>query len=148
MSMDREFFETTYEGYTLRVDRSCLYSMEEVWIRHDGDLAVVGITDYLQMVSGEATFVDLPELGAILEKDEEAADIGMDGVSVGVKAPVSGTVVEINEDLESNPENVNSDAYGKGWLFKLEPANWEDDIAELLFPDAYLPVMLEKLSKR
>ncbi|MBP1917924.1 glycine cleavage system protein H [Youngiibacter multivorans] len=145
--MDREFFETTYEGYNLRVDRSCLYSMDEVWVRHDGELAIVGITDYLQMTSGEATFVDLPALGAILEKDEEAASIGMDGAAVSVKVPVSGTVVEINEDLESSPDLVNSDAYGKGWLFKLEPGNWDDDIAELLFPDAYLPVMLENLSK-
>ncbi|MBW8381188.1 MAG: glycine cleavage system protein H, partial [Youngiibacter sp.] len=111
--MDREFFETTYEGYNLRVDRSCLYSMDEIWVRHDGELAIVGITDYLQMTSGEATFVDLPALGSIVEKDEEAANIGMDGAAIGVRVPVSCTVVEINEDLESSPDLVNSDAYGK-----------------------------------
>jgi glycine cleavage system H protein len=97
-----------------------LYSKEHEWVKLDGDVATVGVTDYAQSSLGDIVFVELPRVGATLEQ------FGSIGVIESVKAvsdvytPVGGEVVEINDQIEGDPSLVNREPFGGGWLFKVK----------------------------
>ena len=112
------------------------FTRAHCWIRLEGGLAVVGITDYAQEQMSELTFVELPEVGEQVEAEDEVAVVESVKAANDVFAPVAGTVVAVNEALLEQPELVNQDPFGKGWLFKLKPAD-PADLDELLDADAY-----------
>ncbi len=95
------------------------YTETHEWIKLEDGVAVVGITDYAQEALGDITFVDLPDPDQELEQDQECAVIESVKAATDIYAPLSGNVSEINEALEANPETVNEDPYGEGWLFKI-----------------------------
>ncbi len=95
------------------------YSKEHEWVRVDGDVAVVGISDYAQAQLGDVVFVELPEIGQRLAKDGEAAVVESVKAASEVYAPLSGEVVEVNEALVDEPELVNFAPTGDGWFFKI-----------------------------
>lgn len=99
------------------------YTKEHEWIRVDGDVAVVGISDYAQKQLGEIVFVELPETGKKLDKGSEAAVIESVKAASEVYAPASGAVTEANGALGDDPGKVNADATGDGWLFKMSLGN-------------------------
>lgn len=96
------------------------YTEEHEWIGADGDHYVVGITDYAQDQLGDITYVELPEIGRRVAQGEETAVVESVKAASDIYAPVDGTVVEVNESLESAPEKINQEPYGEGWLFKLK----------------------------
>src|SRR5437762_12585564 len=96
------------------------FTKDHEWVRLDGDLAVVGITDYAQSQLGDVVYVELPEIGRRVEKGKEAAVVESVKAASEVYAPVSGEVVEVNDALSSEPALVNSDAAGKAWFFKMK----------------------------
>lgn len=96
------------------------YTEEHEWIGELGGQYVVGITDYAQSQLGDITYVELPEVGRSIEAGEEAAVVESVKAASDIYAPVSGTISEVNETLESRPELINKDPYGNGWFFKLE----------------------------
>ena len=95
------------------------YTRDHEWVRVDGDLAVVGISDYAQSQLGDVVYVELPEIGRRVEQGEEAAVVESVKAASEVYAPVSGEVVEINEALAADPARVNADPIGEGWFIKL-----------------------------
>ena len=95
------------------------FTRDHEWVRLDGDLAIVGITDYAQSQLGDVVYVELPEIGRRVEKGKEAAVVESVKAASEVYAPVSGEVAEINETLTGDPAKVNADAMGEGWFFKL-----------------------------
>ena len=95
------------------------FTKDHEWVRLDGDLAIVGITDSAQSQLGDVVYVELPEIGRRVEKGKEAAVVESVKAASEVYAPVSGEVVEINETLTGDPAKVNADAMGEGWFFKL-----------------------------
>jgi glycine cleavage system H protein len=95
------------------------YTKDHEWIRVDGDLAVVGITDYAQSQLGDVVYVELPEIGRRVEQGKEAAVVESVKAASEVYAPVSGEVVEVNEALAGDPARVNADPIGEGWFIKL-----------------------------
>ena len=95
------------------------FTRDHEWVRLDGDLAIVGITDYAQSQLGDIVYVELPEIGRRVEKGKEAAVVESVKAASEVYAPVSGEVAEINETLTGDPAKVNADAMGEGWFFKL-----------------------------
>lgn len=95
------------------------FTRDHEWVRLDGDLAVVGITDYAQSQLGDVVYVELPEIGRRVEKGKEAAVVESVKAASEVYAPVSGEVVAVNEVLSGEPGRVNADAMGEGWFFKL-----------------------------
>ncbi len=104
------------------------YARTHEWARLEEDGTVtVGITDHAQSALGDVVFVEQPEVGAQVAAQEEAGVVESVKAASDIYAPVSGTVVAVNEDLEDAPENVNEDPYGDGWFFRLEP----DDAADL-----------------
>jgi glycine cleavage system H protein len=95
------------------------YTRDHEWVRVEGDLAVVGISDYAQSQLGDVVYVELPEIGRRVEQGKEAAVVESVKAASEVYAPVSGEVVEINEALAGDPARVNADPIGEGWFIKL-----------------------------
>ncbi|HVH74344.1 MAG TPA: glycine cleavage system protein GcvH [Stellaceae bacterium] len=99
------------------------FTKDHEWIRLDGDIAVVGITDYAQSQLGDVVYVELPEIGRRVEKGKEAAVVESVKAASEVYAPVSGEVVETNAAIAAEPAKVNADAEGEGWFIKLKLAD-------------------------
>jgi glycine cleavage system H protein len=102
------------------------YSKEHLWVRLEGDRAVIGITDYAQAELGNITVVELPDTGEDLEQDDSFGSIEARKTVAELYAPLSGTVVEVNTELGSSPEFVNDDPYDGGWLVVIEIADAEE----------------------
>lgn len=96
-----------------------LYTQDHEWLRLDGDVATVGITDFAQSQLGDVVFVEVPEAGRALTKGKDAAVVESVKAASEVYAPVSGTVVEGNQAVADDPSLVNSAAQGDGWFFKM-----------------------------
>jgi len=96
------------------------YHREHAWVRVEGKKATIGITDYAQQQLGDIVYVDLPEMDTEVDGESELCEIESTKATSPVVSPVSGTVVEVNEDLADSPEIINEDPYGNGWLVVLE----------------------------
>ena len=107
------------------------YSPEHEWVRVDGSHAVVGITDFAQDALGDVVYVQLPDTGLQVVANASIAEIESTKSVSEVYSPVSGRVVEVNQTLEDQPEQVNTDPYGTGWIFAVE-------LAELSEPDGLM----------
>ena len=116
------------------------YTNEHEWIRVEGDIAYVGITDYAQEQLGDIVFVDIPTVGETLDANETFGTIEVVKTISDLFLPVAGEVLEQNESLEENPELVNKDPYGEGLLIKMKPADIKD-IDDLLDAEAYKAVV-------
>jgi glycine cleavage system H protein len=112
------------------------YTETHEWIRSDGEIATVGITDFAQDSLGDIVFLELPEAGTVFQQGETVGVVESVKTVSDILAPVSGEIREVNSGLESNPESVNKDPYGKGWLFKISLAN-ADEITSLLSSSDY-----------
>lgn len=95
------------------------FTEEHEWLRAEGDVFVVGVTDYAAEQLGDVVFVELPEEGAEVKKDDEIVVIESVKVASDIKAPVDGTIVAVNEKLADSPALVNEDPHGGGWFFKM-----------------------------
>jgi glycine cleavage system H protein len=100
-----------------------LFTSDHEWLRIDGDVATIGITDYAQSQLGDVVFVELPKIGRQLKQAEAAAVVESVKAASDVYAPVSGEVLEVNESVVAEPALVNSDAGGRAWFFKLRIAD-------------------------
>jgi glycine cleavage system H protein len=137
-----EYLEITADKFTFRVATDRLYSPEGVWIlpQPDSTRVRVGLADYLQQHNGDVAFANVKP-GARLAAGNLFAEIETIKAMVEVHAPVSGTIVEVNAALSTNPELINQAPYEAGWLAAIEPAAWEEERSKLLGPAAYLAVM-------
>ena len=95
------------------------YTKDHEWVRQEGDLAVIGITDYAQSQLGDVVYVELPEPGRHVEQGKEAAVVESAKAASEVYAPVTGEVVAVNDDIVADPAKVNADAMGEGWFIKI-----------------------------
>ncbi|MBA4790849.1 MAG: glycine cleavage system protein GcvH [Pseudomonadota bacterium] len=112
------------------------YSKDHEYVRVEGDVAVVGISDYAQSQLGDVVFVELPEVGKAVSQGKEAAVVESVKAASEVYAPVSGEVVEVNDALEAAPATVNEDAEGAGWFVKLRLSN-PSELDGLMTAEAY-----------
>ena len=99
------------------------FTREHEWIRIDGDVGTIGITDYAQQQLGDVVFVELPEIGKKVKAGGEAAVVESVKAASEIYAPASGEVVEVNEALQDEPAKVNADAMAGGWFFKIKMAD-------------------------
>jgi glycine cleavage system H protein len=113
-----------------------LFTSDHEWLRIDGDVATIGITDYAQSQLGDVVFVELPKLGRALKQAEAAAVVESVKAASDVYAPISGEVVEVNDALTTEPALVNSDAAGKAWFFKVKIAD-RNELGGLMDEAAY-----------
>jgi glycine cleavage system H protein len=99
------------------------FSKDHEWVRMDGDVAVIGITDFAQKALGDVVYVELPKVGNKVEQGKQAAVVESVKAASEVYAPLSGEITAINDALVDNPGDVNADPTGKGWFFKLKPSD-------------------------
>jgi glycine cleavage system H protein len=112
------------------------YAKSHEYVNVEGDIATIGITDYAQKELGDVVFVELPQVGTQLEANEELGSIESVKAVSELFAPVSGEVLEVNEDLAEKPELVNTDPWGDGWMIKVKMSN-PDDLEELMSAEEY-----------
>jgi glycine cleavage system H protein len=119
-----------------------LYTKEHEWLRQEADGSVtVGITEHAATALGDLVYVELPEVGQDCESGGEMAVVESVKAASDVYAPVSGSVVAVNEDLADEPEKINADPYGDGWIVRMEGADLDD--GELMSPDEYQQLLDE-----
>lgn len=123
-----------YWGMNIPTDLK--YTKDHEWIRIEGDTAVVGITDFAQGELGDIVFVEVETEGETLDREETFGSVEAVKTVSDLFMPVSGEVEAFNEEIESNPELVNEDPYGKGWMVKIKISD-DSELADLLDADAY-----------
>ncbi len=119
-----------------------LYTESDEWVRVDGDMATVGVTDYAQKKLKDIVGVELPEPGDHVSRGDPVAVVESIKAAADVYAPLTGEITEVNEELYDAPELINQDPYGKGWLFKIRIEN-KEELDNLLNHEAYV----EKIKK-
>jgi glycine cleavage system H protein len=112
------------------------YSTDHEWVRVEEGRVRIGITDYAQDALGDVVFVELPVLGAQVERGASCSEVESTKSVSEIYAPVSGTIAEVNADLTDNPERLNDDPYGEGWICVIEPAD-PAQLDELLDAEGY-----------
>ena len=105
---------------------SLYFTKDHEWIRLDGEVATVGISEHAQNALGDIVFAEVPDSGKQLKKGDDAAVVESVKAASDIYAPLGGEVVEVNPEVEADPSLVNTDPYGKGWIFKLRVKNAED----------------------
>lgn len=117
------------------------YTKDHEWVRIEGDTATFGISDHAQEALGDIVFVELPEIGRTIDAGEAYAVVESVKAVSDVYAPVAGEVIEVNEMLEGEPEKVNTDAYGSGWIAKIKISG--EASLELMSDDEYTTFLEE-----
>ncbi len=112
------------------------YRASHEWVRVEGGIATIGITDHAQAAMGDLVYVELPDVGQTVAAGDEAGVVESVKAASDIYAPISGEIVAINDLLEGEPEKVNGDCYGEGWLFKIKIAD-EAELETLLTADEY-----------
>ncbi len=126
-----------YKQFTImNIPSNLKYTKDHEWVSLEGDIATVGITDFAQKELGDIVYVEVETLDQTLEKDEVFGTVEAVKTVSDLFLPLSGEIIEFNEELEASPESVNTDPYGAGWMVKVKVSN-PSDFDNLLSSDAY-----------
>ena len=120
----------------MNVPKELKYTKDHEWLSLDGEVATVGVTDFAQSELGDIVYVEVETLDEMLEKEEVFGTVEAVKTVSDLFMPISGEVIEFNEKLETNPEVVNKDPYGEGWMIKIRVSD-ENELNELLSSDEY-----------
>ena len=135
--MMEEMLELTVDKFTFRVPKSLYFNDAGIWVRLEGSMARLGLSDFAQQRSGDMAFAEVKPVGTVLKTGDEVASVETIKVNIALPSPVTGTIVEVNAELQDAPELINQDPYGKGWLAVVQLVEWASDKARLLNADAY-----------
>ena len=139
--MAKEMLELTVDKFTFQVLEGLYYSDAGVWVKQEGSVARLGLTDFSQQRSGDMAFAEVKPVETLLKPGDEFSSVETIKVNVSLPSPVTGTIVEVNAELQDAPELINQDPYGKGWLVAVELTDWEADKTKLLDADAYFALI-------
>lgn len=141
------FKEYTYDKFIFKVKNEIYYHKDGCWIEMTGNVATVGVTDFSQTLNGDVASVSLFAVGIKIKQGDPLGDIETMKVSFELTSPVSGEIVDLNKDLDSSPELINLDPYGKGWLLKIKLDDFERDKANLMDSKSYFDFMKIKVDE-
>lgn len=119
------------------------YHKEHTWVRVEGNKATMGITNYAQEALGDIVYIDLPEVDGTAEANAEVSEIESTKATSSVISPVSGTIVEVNEELSETPEIINEEPYGKGWIAVIELSS-DSELNDLMDASEYAKYVEEE----
>jgi glycine cleavage system H protein len=142
-----EYLELKVDKWTFKVPKGLFYNENDFWARIEDNIATVGITSYLQSNLSDIIFVSLPQVGTKIEQFGEAGSFESVKAALDVISPVSGSVVEVNNELVNSPDLANTDPYGRGWFLKIELTDFESDKENLIDAEGYFEVMKKKVEK-
>ena len=121
----------------MNIPKNLKYTKSHEWVRVEGNVAVVGITDHAQHEMTDVVYVETPEVDSRIEAGKECAVVESVKAASDIYAPVTGDVIAVNEELGSAPESLNEDPYNKGWMFKIKMSD-PGELNDLLSPDDYV----------
>ncbi len=127
-------------GGVMEIPQGLKYSKEHEWVATEDSVATIGISDHAQDQLGEIVYIELPAVGDKISKDDPFGVVESVKAVSDIYAPVTGTVIEINEDLPESPETVNEDPYGDGWLIKVKITDMSD-LEDLMDADEYAELL-------
>ena len=136
-----EYLETTVDKFTFKIATDRLYSAEGVWVKPEGKLVRVGLSDFVQQRGGDVAFAEVKKVGVEVTFGDEVAVIETIKVNISLGSPVTGNLVEVNPVMSVAPDSINQDPYETGWLIVIEATDWETDHSRLLDPQAYFEKM-------
>ncbi len=123
------------------------YTTDHAWVKVEGNQIKIGISDFMQQLAGDITFIRVPRAGKDLEAGKNLASMQSGKWAGKIAVPVSGKVVDVNKDLAAVPQPLNDDPYGQGWIAVMEPANMADVEANLLKGDKAIEFLKEEIAK-
>jgi len=132
-----EHLELRIDKFTFRFPKTLRYSEAGLWIKREGSLVRLGLSDFAQQRSGDIAFANLAPAGTVLDVGDEVASIETVKVNVSLPSPVKGTIRAVNSSLQEAPELINQDPYGKGWIAVVESEALELPLSQLLDAEAY-----------
>jgi glycine cleavage system H protein len=135
--MPEQMLELTVDKFTFRVPKGLYYSDAGVWVKQEGNVGRLGLSDFSQQRSGDMAFAEVKPVETLLKPGDEFTSVETIKVNVILPSPITGTIVEVNAALQDAPELINQDPYGKGWLVVARLTEWESDRVRLLNADAY-----------
>lgn len=136
-----EYLEAIVDKFIFRVANDRLYTSEGLWVTTETNKARIGMTDFLQQRNGDVAFVEIKPEGASVTVGDELIVIETIKVDIYLPSPVSGTVIEKNPAMQDSPEVINQDPYGEGWIVMIEASDLENDMGQLMDPEAYFALM-------
>jgi glycine cleavage system H protein len=129
--------ELTVDKFIFRFPRKLRYSEAGLWVKQEGSLVRLGLSDFAQQRNGDIAFANLTPAGTVLDVGDEIASIETVKVNMSLSSPVRGMIVEINSALQESPEFINQEPYGKGWLAVVQPESPAQDLGKLMTAEAY-----------
>ena len=145
---EQDYFDITVDKYYFTVPKEGYFFNEnDCWIKPEGNTAILGITDYLQNAAADILYVDLPEIGTVVEQFDDIGSFESSKTVLQLISPGSGKIIAVNKSLEQNPEYCNQDPYRKGWFIEIELDNFEEDKELLMNGSEYFDYMKDKILK-
>jgi glycine cleavage system H protein len=132
-----ETLELNLDKFIFRIATDRFYSREGIWAKRDGPIVRLGLSDYLQQRNGDIAFVEVKPAGVPVKLGDEIAVIETIKVNISLPSPVNGKVIEVNPLMETEPDVINQDPYGSGWLVMIEAKDWETDKKTLIDAQTY-----------
>jgi glycine cleavage system H protein len=126
------FYKTNF----MNIPQELKYTKDHEWVKIEGDVATVGVTDFAQGELGDIVYVEVETLGETLEREEVFGTVEAVKTVSDLFLPLAGEIMEFNDNLENTPEKVNSDPYGEGWMIKLKLSD-QSQVSDLLSPEEY-----------
>ena len=143
--LSEEPYELKVDKYVFKVHRDRFYTENDSWAKMEGDVATIGITDFIQNMASDILFVQFSEIGTKVEQFDELGTFESVKTMLDVISPISGTIIELNSRLESEPELMNKDPYGEGWFVRIKVEDFDVDRGNLLSPEGYFEVLKRKV---
>lgn len=138
--LGRHEFLEYFKQYKMNIPEELKYTKDHEWVKIEGDVATVGITDFAQSELGDIVYVDVDTLDETVEADEVFGSVEAVKTVSDLFMPVTGEIVEFNEELEDEPESVNTDPYGRGWMIKVKVSDISE-IENLLDAEGYKTII-------
>ena len=143
--MSSDLYQEVADKFIFTVKKGLLYTENDVWIEIKNGEAKIGITDFFQRRLGDVVFMELPSAGDVVKENAPFGAVESIKSVVDVVTPLNGTVKEVNGKLTDNPEHLNSEPYGEGWLALISPSNLKDDRSHLISAEQYFELMTSKI---
>ncbi|WAC07225.1 MAG: glycine cleavage system protein H [Thermodesulfobacteriota bacterium] len=140
-----EFLEYTHEKFIFKVKTGYWYSPEDFWANIVNHVAVIGVSDFLQKLKGDVAFLETISPGITVKRGQELGKIETIKATFNIISPVTGTIVEVNQEIEASPYLINEAPYDSGWIYRIELLDFEADKNELLKDWDYFELMKKKV---
>ncbi|HEY5500687.1 MAG TPA: hypothetical protein VIK09_01740 [Candidatus Humimicrobiaceae bacterium] len=142
-----DYKEYIYDKFIFKVKNGIYYHKEGCWVEVDGNVATIGVSDFFQTLNGDAASVSLYGIDVNIKQNDPMGDIETMKISIELISPVSGKIIEHNEQIADAADLINSDPFGKGWLLKVELKNFESDKLNLMDSGKYFDYMKTRVDE-